>query len=559
MGSAQRVRAPARPAHRGRKRGADVLRVGDAPARKEFLFLFDYGDEWHFGVKLVRSGEVEPGARYPRVLAGQGEAPPQYPDLDDEDDWDEDLISQFPPVELAPLPQLQAAAAAAPTVRRLRALVEWLGEGRKLTGAGNLTLADGKELARLLGLADADQLAGLRVRSAQDIAGLALLVDWAKQLRLARVHRGRLVPVKQHRRLLDEPLELFFQAAAVLPLVDRALPLTSMIDSSFPRGLAEALLDLLSLLYGAEKPVTVGGLTGHFWEDHVEAVLDEQAASRLELLRLATAVEAAQYLGLLRELGMVDLGGGNGAEPAVVAVNPGAAGSADAYLSSLAELTVRLTPLGTWWTNVLLRQAGAVAPVIGELASADPATLIEGVSGYDERALRAELRAWCRERGAGAARELADYLRTAPDLEQRLLALVGLSEAGPAAEAEVRSMLADPELRPLARIWLAGRGVEDAASLDPASARCRWPRSWPRSCATPAPPGWLSTWSGWAPRPSRRPSSPTCGGPAPRTPPPSSRPPAGPIPTLRSPRRPARPPSSSAPRGSGETSCCRSP
>jgi hypothetical protein len=29
---------------------------------------------------------------------------------------------------------------------------------------------------------------------------------------------------------------------------------------------------------------------------------------------------------------------------------------------------VRLTPLGTWWTNVLLRQAGAVAPVIGELA-----------------------------------------------------------------------------------------------------------------------------------------------------------------------------------------------
>lgn len=122
-------------------------------------------------------------------------------------------------------------------------------------------------------------------------------------------------------------------------------------------------------------------------------VPDEQAASRLELLRLATAVEAAQYLGLLRELGMVDLGGGSGAEPAV-AVNPEAAGSADAYLSSLAELTVRLTPLGTWWTNLLLRQAGAVAPVIGELASADAAGLIEGVSGYGQRALRAELRAW---------------------------------------------------------------------------------------------------------------------------------------------------------------------
>jgi hypothetical protein len=445
----------------GRKRGAGDLRVGDAPARREFLFLFDYGDEWHFGVKLVRTGEVEPGARYPRVLASQGEAPPQYPDLDDEDDdWDEDLLSQLPPVELAPLPQLQAAAAAAPTIRRLRALVGWLGEGRKLTGAGNLTLADGKELARLLGLADADQLAGPRARSERDIASLALLVDWAKRLRLARIHRGQLVPVKQHRRLLDEPLELFAQAAAVLPLVDRALPLTSMVDPSFPIGLAETLVDLLSLLYGAEKPVTVGGLTGHFWEDHVETVLDEQAASRLELLRLATAVEAVRYLGLLRELGMVDLGGGSGAEPAVAAVDPEATGSADAYLASLAELTVRLTPLGTWWTNLLLRQAGAVAPVIGELAGADAARLIEGVSGYDQRALRAELRAWCRQRGPGAARELAGYLRTAPDLDQRQLAFVGLHEAGPAAEAEVRSMLADPELRPLARIWLTGRGLD---------------------------------------------------------------------------------------------------
>ena len=89
------------------KRGAAGLRVGDAPARKEFLFLFDYGDEWHFGVKLVRTGQDEPGARYPRVVASQGQAPPQYPDLDDEEDWDEALLPElapprFAPVELAP-------------------------------------------------------------------------------------------------------------------------------------------------------------------------------------------------------------------------------------------------------------------------------------------------------------------------------------------------------------------------------------------------------------------------------------------------------------------------
>jgi Plasmid pRiA4b ORF-3-like protein len=473
-----------------RKRGADDLRVRDAPTKKELLFLFDYGDEWHFGVKLARTGEVEPGARYPRVVASQGQAPPQYPELDHEDDWDEETTKdfllpadallpelaapEFPPVELAPPPELHAAAAAAPTVRRLRALVEWLGEGRKLTAAGNLTVADGKELARLLGLVDPDRLAGMRVRSSQDIAGLELLLSWTKEIRLTRVHKGHLVAVKQHRRLLDDPLELFNRAASALPLLVWGLPLTDMIDSSFPGGLAEALVDLLSLLYAPEEPVTLDDLVGHVWEEHVEPLLDEQAASRLELWRLATAVETAQLLSHLQGLGMVEQGDERDAEPASVAAarddgeEPGS--PADAYLASLARLPLRLTPLGTWRANVLLRSAGAVAPVIGELAGTDAAALIQGVAGYDERAFQAELRAWCQERGLDAARELAGYARAAPGFEQRMLAFAALREAGPAAEAEVRAMLADPGLSPHAQLWLVEGGLEDAASLDPASA-----------------------------------------------------------------------------------------
>jgi Plasmid pRiA4b ORF-3-like protein len=77
------------PAGGGRRaRSADRLRIRDVPADKEFLFLFDYGDEWHFGVRLVRSGKVpNPGVRYPQVVASHGQAPPQYPAV--EDDWDE--------------------------------------------------------------------------------------------------------------------------------------------------------------------------------------------------------------------------------------------------------------------------------------------------------------------------------------------------------------------------------------------------------------------------------------------------------------------------------------
>jgi hypothetical protein len=102
------------------------------------------------------------------------------------------------------------------------------------------------------------------------------------------------------------------------------------------------------------------------------------------------------------------------------------------------------------------------------------------------------------------AKELAGDVRAAPGFEQRLLAFAGLREAGPAAEEEVRAMVADPALRPSARLWLVEQGLEDAASLEPASARV-------------------------------------------------------PIPTPRSPRRPARPPSSSVPRDLGEASCCHSP
>ncbi len=47
------------------------------------LFLFDYGDEWHFKVELTAMGERLPRSQYPRILATTGKAPPQYPDMDE--------------------------------------------------------------------------------------------------------------------------------------------------------------------------------------------------------------------------------------------------------------------------------------------------------------------------------------------------------------------------------------------------------------------------------------------------------------------------------------------
>jgi Plasmid pRiA4b ORF-3-like protein len=67
------------------KQAADVLAVSKVPADGEFLFLFDYGDEWHFGVKLTGTGQsTRPGTSYPHLVATHGDAPPQYPEIDDE-------------------------------------------------------------------------------------------------------------------------------------------------------------------------------------------------------------------------------------------------------------------------------------------------------------------------------------------------------------------------------------------------------------------------------------------------------------------------------------------
>ena len=51
------------------------------------LFLFDYGDEWRFRVSLIGTGSKAAKVRYPRLVQSRGEAPPQYPDPEgDEDD-----------------------------------------------------------------------------------------------------------------------------------------------------------------------------------------------------------------------------------------------------------------------------------------------------------------------------------------------------------------------------------------------------------------------------------------------------------------------------------------
>lgn len=57
---------------------------------QKFLYLFDYGDEWRFNVKVHAFNPSAPeDLDYPVLVEAVGDSPPQYPDWDEEDEaWD---------------------------------------------------------------------------------------------------------------------------------------------------------------------------------------------------------------------------------------------------------------------------------------------------------------------------------------------------------------------------------------------------------------------------------------------------------------------------------------
>ena len=55
----------------------------DLDEGQEFMYLFDYGDEWRFKVRVHAINPDAPEGEYPRIVESVGEAPEQYPDWDE--------------------------------------------------------------------------------------------------------------------------------------------------------------------------------------------------------------------------------------------------------------------------------------------------------------------------------------------------------------------------------------------------------------------------------------------------------------------------------------------
>ncbi|HEV8652705.1 MAG TPA: hypothetical protein VG276_25790 [Actinomycetes bacterium] len=406
-------------------------------------------------------------------------------------------VMEFPPVRLPPEAELAAAAAAAPAVERLRRFAAWLGPGRKLTQAGRLTLADGKDLVEVLSTGDeVDPRIGnrtFRTRSSEELPGVSITFAWAKAARLARVVHGRVVPNKRGQALLDRPLELWERALEGLGKVGPTLLDRGIFVSFLADDFGELVPTLLGALYASDEPVPLDDLADAVWQDVRRMFLiDQEPAERVGLWRDMTAADVNLTLGQLEELGAVERLDLDPASPNLEPASPNlepassnldpasrnldlASRNLDLDLASPNEdeegaptTGFRLTPLGTWATNRILRADGADAPVVGDLADADAATLLERCAGYDEASCQAEIAAWCAARGpAVAAEQLAAYARTTNDVEGQMLALTALDAAGPEGVEAVQGLREVPGLGPLATMWLIDHGLADSDDLDP--------------------------------------------------------------------------------------------
>ncbi|MFE7278664.1 hypothetical protein [Streptomyces sp. NPDC057623] len=404
------------------------------------------------------------------------------------------------PVVLPPDGELRLRAEASTTVAQLRGLAEWAGrEGRVVTAAGRLRMADARELVGVLGTGDRTE----GVRSSADLPRLGLLVEWAKKARLVRVAKGRLYAVAKARPVLADPLQLWSRAFDALFELRQALigtPSGRHVESMLFDIYGEMLEDVLNTLYSLPYPMPwprlrdsvhlgyrarfqldVGSDLRHrMWFEHA----DRDLRSVLDVLVDLGAVEREQGMadpvfleadlsdpedsgpelpaGMPQEL--AELLGAMGA-----AVDPAQARERDRRLRE--ELTagpvelIRLTELGTRAVRRRLLAAGRDAPLVGELVRAPAAGLLGVLAeDYDPDAACAELAGWISARGEqdAALRQLTDAVRTMAGAAFRTRAqamLDVLAVAWPDGDGErlLHALRGDAVLAPLALSALAHR------------------------------------------------------------------------------------------------------
>ncbi|MBI2776786.1 MAG: hypothetical protein HYX57_05945 [Chloroflexi bacterium] len=350
----------------------------------------------------------------------------------------------FPSIELPSEDELTRAAEASRALDRLGRFARYVGDGRKLTQLGFLTLSDGRALVDLLETGDViDQKIGARVfktRSTGELAELSLVFRWARAAGFVKVRQGWASITRRGMSLGRKPID-DWQVAFEGFLKCNPVPARYGLDASksepFWNEILVELVEQLPFGLYVAGVIDVEPLRDDVWR---------QVQARFNLLREPWVLEHwrktmeididRQILGHLSDLGALVVSDGK--------ISP--------------------TSLGLLATNRMLRERGAVAPVVGEHARSSATELLRACAELSLDESEREIRRWIERRPLTAASELAEAARSGP---LPVMALHALGFAGPAAEAEVRALVEVEGLGLHARMWLVEHGHEDPSSLAP--------------------------------------------------------------------------------------------
>ena len=363
-------------------------------------------------------------------------------------------MPSLPPVVLAPVAELLAAAEQSTLLRWARLLIDHVGAGLPLTDKGNLKLADGKALVVALGTRDrVDEVIGeqtFRTQSSQELTD----VDWTFRLVLSAGFLAqdgrRVVPAEAAGMPVTDPLDAVFELWHAM-IEDVGAMQHRWARDTYGFGWYAEDIDARALswqlqIYGLDAGLDLADTTAELWDDLVEdAELYDLPPAKLEHHRAMVARGLLDSFRRLEQLGVVHL---SDVEDA-----------AEGHVSG----TVRLSPLGTWVVQRFAARSRS-APVVGELADLEADELLAQVVDRAEDVARLEVRHWVDQRGDHGPARLVEALAGASQAA-RGVAFTVLLNLGPAAIEAVEPLRLDAELAPFRTVLRVDARVAEEAEM----------------------------------------------------------------------------------------------
>ncbi|MGV0870887.1 hypothetical protein [Mycolicibacterium sp. XJ879] len=357
-----------------------------------------------------------------------------------------------PPTEA----DVESVAAAAPLLRKLEALRDYLGEtGKTLTDRGNIKRADGKALIELLDTGDEmDPTFGertFRTSTTGRLPGLNSIIEIAKKAGAVRLYRKRLVPVKSWSRasMTGRATSVYRAIIELGALGSRGGTyqvfdsVNDMLDGSTVHFLARILnpdtaVDLDELVEFVE-PVLRDEIEPYWpqWSDSIESTARYGLSQVFQTLEGAGVVEWTDRRQVVRTFDTYPTGG-----------------------------TIRLTALGRYLVPIHLEEAGYLLRRVDDLAEAPASAFIAILDSVPDEDRQMVADSW--QPGtdiAGRVQQIVEVLGAVNDPALQLSAFAALELFDAAIVGPQLRELLDGPVAGHAALYLLSRGLADDAEV----------------------------------------------------------------------------------------------